>query len=98
MRIAPLPTELIIAWIDQDGDYVNLWQIAQAKVVPDDISRRDLIDFVVGSIEPGLRSGAIRAGRVYHLEGKGRSMRLIGQSTRCWIAYGRRSRPIIRIG
>jgi hypothetical protein len=53
------------------GDYVNLWQVAEADDVPDDVSPRDLIDYVIGSIEPGLRSGAIRAGRVYHLEGKG---------------------------
>lgn len=47
-----------------DGDYMELWQLALAA--GSEVDSRDVVaDRVIEALGPALRSGEIRAGRVY---------------------------------
>ena len=55
---------LVIDWLAEHGDYVELWQIALEAGLDDD--KPDLVsDRVVHGLEAALQSGELIAGRVY---------------------------------
>jgi hypothetical protein len=66
-RGKPYSTAELVDLIER-GDSVGLWQLANAGGIQNK-PRDEVRDFVIRSVEPGLRSGAIVAGRLYHLTG-----------------------------
>jgi hypothetical protein len=59
----PIPTRELLTWME--GDWLGLWELADQGGLDAVVPLEDVRDFVIGSVEPGLRTGVIRLGRVY---------------------------------
>lgn len=60
----PLEPSDIVAMIDE-GDWVQVWQLSAEGGIDDGVPLDEVIEFVAKSVEPGLRGGILRVGRVY---------------------------------
>ena len=60
----PLEVSELVAMID-DGDWVQLWQLSAEGGLDEGVPLDEVIAFVIMSVEPGLRAGRLRLGRVY---------------------------------
>lgn len=47
-------------------DWLGLWEIAHVGGIDGGVPLDSVIEFVITSVEPGLRAGVIRLGRVFH--------------------------------
>lgn len=63
MRREPVPTAELLTWIEDD--WLGLWELTSMGGTEEGVPPTSVIDFVVQSVEPGLRAGLIRLGRVY---------------------------------
>jgi hypothetical protein len=48
-----------------EDDWLGLWELVHHAGIHAGVSLEDVTDFVLHSVEPGLRTGVIRLGRVY---------------------------------
>src|SRR5918996_1243753 len=66
MTREPVGTAELLGWLEED--WVGLWELASLGGLDEGVPLDAVIDFVVDSIEPGLRAGVIRLGRVFHAD------------------------------
>ena len=63
MTRKPVGTAELLEWIEED--WVGLWELASLGGLDDGVPLDTVIAFVLESVEPGLRAGVIRLGRVF---------------------------------
>lgn len=69
MRREPIETSELLTWMEDD--WLGLWELADQGGINAGIPLDSVIEFVIKSVEPGLRAGAIRLGRVFHASSPG---------------------------
>jgi hypothetical protein len=58
-----VPIAELRSWIEED--WLGLWELADIGGLGKGVSLDDVTNFVIDTVEPGLRAGVLRLGRVY---------------------------------
>ena len=62
-RRTPVPIAELRSWIEEDR--LGLWELADIGGLGKGVPLEDVRRFVIDTVEPGLRAGVIRLGRVH---------------------------------
>jgi hypothetical protein len=63
MARTPVETSELITWMEDD--WLGLWELADQGGLGHGVPIESVLEYVINTVEPGLRQGLIRLGRVH---------------------------------